>query len=116
MFYWLPATFNELARLERVYLDNDEDIGADGKSQFWSCVIMDECHERSIDADILLAPIKETLYQRPNLRFIIMSATVHTIYTSILVGDCMVPIPQPIQASERLRLKRMLSSLRTWLI
>lgn len=81
MFHWLPATFNELARLERVYHDNDEDIGADGKSQFSSCVIMDECHERSIDADILLAPMKETLCQRPNMRLVIMSATVHTTHT-----------------------------------
>ncbi|KAM0393051.1 hypothetical protein ACHAQC_006375 [Fusarium culmorum] len=54
---------------------------------------MDECHERSIDAGILLAPMKETLYQRPNMRLVIMSATVHTIYTSVLVGDCMLPIP-----------------------
>ncbi|WCJ18785.1 ATP-dependent RNA helicase DEAH11 chloroplastic [Euphorbia peplus] len=41
-----------------------------------SCIIVDEAHERSLDTDLLLALIKELLIMRPELRLVIMSATV----------------------------------------
>ncbi|PSS29226.1 ATP-dependent RNA helicase [Actinidia chinensis var. chinensis] len=41
-----------------------------------SCIIVDEAHERSLNTDLLLALLKELLFQRPDLRLIIMSATV----------------------------------------
>ncbi|EGU78141.1 hypothetical protein FOXB_11332 [Fusarium oxysporum f. sp. conglutinans Fo5176] len=34
----------------------------------YSCVIVDECHERTADADILLALLKKTLVNRPELK------------------------------------------------
>ncbi|KAF5566434.1 pre-mrna splicing factor rna helicase [Fusarium napiforme] len=43
----------------------------------YSCVIIDECHERTADADILLALMKKTLVDRPGLKLIIMSATMN---------------------------------------
>lgn len=48
--------------------------GANGQIQ--SCIIIDEAHERSVEADILLALLRHTLQKRPNLRLVIMSATV----------------------------------------
>ncbi|RAL50652.1 hypothetical protein DM860_015799 [Cuscuta australis] len=41
-----------------------------------SCIIVDEAHERSLNTDLLLALIKNLLFQRPRLKLIIMSATV----------------------------------------
>ncbi|KAK4417107.1 ATP-dependent RNA helicase DEAH11, chloroplastic [Sesamum alatum] len=40
-----------------------------------SCIIVDEAHERSLNTDLLLALIKNLLWQKPRLRLIIMSAT-----------------------------------------
>ncbi|XP_046356008.2 ATP-dependent RNA helicase DEAH12, chloroplastic-like [Haliotis rufescens] len=42
----------------------------------YSCVIVDEAHERSIYTDLLLGMLKMCLKQRPNLRAIITSATI----------------------------------------
>ncbi|KAM5522079.1 pre-mRNA splicing factor ATP-dependent RNA helicase PRP43, partial [Fusarium oxysporum f. sp. phaseoli] len=44
----------------------------------YSCVIVDECHERTADADILLALLKKTLVNRPELKLVIISATMNT--------------------------------------
>ncbi|ENH65862.1 Pre-mRNA-splicing factor ATP-dependent RNA helicase PRP43 [Fusarium oxysporum f. sp. cubense race 1] len=44
----------------------------------YSCVIVHECHERTADADILLALLKKTLVNRPELKLVIMSATMNT--------------------------------------
>lgn len=42
----------------------------------YSCIIVDEAHERSLQTDILLALIKRCLSERPDLRVIITSATI----------------------------------------
>ena len=42
----------------------------------YSCIIIDEAHERSLQTDILLALIKQCLPRRPDLRVIITSATI----------------------------------------
>ena len=43
----------------------------------YSCVIVDEAHERSIFTDLLLGMIKRTLNQRKDLRIVITSATIN---------------------------------------
>lgn len=43
----------------------------------YSCIIIDEAHERSIYTDILLGMIKKCLHQRPKLRVIVTSATIN---------------------------------------
>ena len=40
-------------------------------------VIVDEVHERSIDSDFLLVILKELLVRRPDLKLILMSATLN---------------------------------------
>lgn len=40
-----------------------------------SCIIIDEAHERSLNTDLLLALIKKKLFERLDLRLVIMSAT-----------------------------------------
>ena len=42
----------------------------------YSCVLVDEAHERSINTDMLLAFIKQCLPHRKDLKIIIMSATI----------------------------------------
>lgn len=40
-----------------------------------SCIIVDEAHERSLNTDLLLALVKKQLFDRSDLRLVIMSAT-----------------------------------------
>ncbi|EPY49737.1 ATP-dependent RNA helicase Ucp1 [Schizosaccharomyces cryophilus OY26] len=42
-----------------------------------SCIVVDEVHERSIDNDILLALLKLIIPRIPNLKIVLMSATVN---------------------------------------
>ena len=44
----------------------------------YECVIIDEAHERNIQIDILLKMLKEVLYERPDFKLIIMSATINS--------------------------------------
>lgn len=40
-------------------------------------IIVDEVHERNIDTDFLLSVLRDMLPQRPDLRVILMSATMN---------------------------------------
>ena len=48
----------------------------DPKLSKYSCIIIDEAHERSLYSDLLLGMIKKSLVQRPELRVVITSATI----------------------------------------
>ena len=48
---------------------NDHDLSR------YSCIILDEAHERTLDTDILMGLMKEIALRRPDLKVIIMSAT-----------------------------------------
>ncbi|EED23288.1 pre-mRNA splicing factor RNA helicase (Prp43), putative [Talaromyces stipitatus ATCC 10500] len=48
---------------------NDHDL------QRYSCLIIDEAHDRSLSTDLLMGLLKEVVQRRPDLKVIIMSAT-----------------------------------------
>ena len=43
----------------------------------WHRLILDECHERSVDADVLCLLCRRLLTRFPRLRIVLMSATAH---------------------------------------
>ncbi|XP_006454441.1 hypothetical protein AGABI2DRAFT_182424 [Agaricus bisporus var. bisporus H97] len=51
-------------------------------------IIIDEVHERTIESDFLLIVLKSLLVQRPDLRVILMSATVDAEKISAYFGHC----------------------------
>jgi len=51
-------------------------------------VILDEIHERDIMADIILVIIKEVLPVRPNLKIVLMSATLNANQFASYLGGC----------------------------
>ncbi|KAI0068404.1 P-loop containing nucleoside triphosphate hydrolase protein [Artomyces pyxidatus] len=53
-------------------------------------IIIDEVHERSIESDFLLIVLKSLMLQRPDLKIILMSATVDADKISQYFGNCPV--------------------------
>jgi ATP-dependent helicase HrpB len=56
----------------------------------FSTIIIDEFHERSIHADVGLALAREAWRARPDLRLVVMSATIDAAPVSSYLGDCPV--------------------------
>jgi len=51
-------------------------------------IIVDEVHERSIDSDFLLIVLKQLVQQRPDLKVVLMSATLDAEKISAFFGGC----------------------------
>ncbi|CAC5409855.1 DHX8 [Mytilus coruscus] len=56
----------------------------------FSCIIIDEAHERSIFTDLLLGMIKKCLPSRPDLRVVVTSATIDPDVFVRFFGECPV--------------------------
>ncbi|XP_052862238.1 dosage compensation regulator [Anopheles cruzii] len=55
-----------------------------------SHVIVDEIHERDVNSDFLLVVLRDMVHTYPDLRVILMSATIDTTLFSRYFGDCPV--------------------------
>jgi ATP-dependent RNA helicase DHX29 len=51
-------------------------------------IVVDEVHERSIDSDFLLIVLKQLVQQRPDLKVVLMSATLDADKISAFFGGC----------------------------
>ena len=60
---------------------------ADPTLSKYSCLVIDEAHERSIHTDILIAFIKRCLPNRPDLKVIVTSATINPTLFSTYFGS-----------------------------
>lgn len=66
---------------------------ADSNLSKYSCLVIDEAHERSIHTDILIAFIKRCLPKRHDLKVIITSATINpTLFSSYFGGPYECPV------------------------
>ncbi|MGA7159201.1 MAG: ATP-dependent helicase C-terminal domain-containing protein [Acidobacteriaceae bacterium] len=55
-----------------------------------STVVLDEFHERHLDTDLALALLRRLQQRRPDLRIVLMSATLDTTGVAHFLGDCPV--------------------------
>lgn len=61
----------------------------------YSCLIIDEAHERSIYTDLLLGMIKQCLRNRPDLKVIVTSATIDpSVFVAYFGGEDFCPVLQ----------------------
>lgn len=54
----------------------------------YSCIMLDEAHERTISTDVLFALLKKALKRRPDLRVIVTSATLDADKFSAYFNEC----------------------------
>ncbi len=60
----------------------------------YGCIILDEAHERTLQTDILMGLLKEILVNRPDLKLVVMSATLDSDkFKSYFEGAPLVHVP-----------------------
>nr|KAG5698410.1 hypothetical protein BaRGS_006605 [Batillaria attramentaria] len=68
-----------------------EGLFSDTNLEKFSCIVVDEAHERSLYTDLLLGMIKRCMKKRPELRVIITSATIDPeVFVKFFGGNCPV--------------------------
>lgn len=65
-------------------------LQADPRLDEVACVILDEFHERSLDVDVALALLRRLRQRRPDLKLLLMSATLDAPAVSAALGGCPV--------------------------
>ena len=94
--YHLGSTKSTSPKTRIVYMTDHTLLNeciADPLLMKYSCLVIDEAHERSLDTDILLSFIKRSLAQRPELRIIITSATINPdIFVKYFGGSAACPV------------------------
>lgn len=63
-------------------------LAANSSLEGVSHIIIDEVHERSMDIDFLLIILKKTIQRRPDLKVVLMSATLDAERFSAYFGNC----------------------------
>ncbi|CAH0034428.1 unnamed protein product, partial [Clonostachys rhizophaga] len=63
-------------------LSNDRDLSA------YACVIIDEAHERTLNADLLMALLKKVVSRRKDFKVVIMSATMDAALFQRYFNNC----------------------------
>ena len=63
-------------------------LQSDSELQSFSHIVLDEIHERDVLADILLVIIRQILPKRPDLKIILMSATLNAEKFSAYMNNC----------------------------
>ncbi len=67
-----------------------QEIKADLLLSKYSCIIVDEAHERSLNIDFIMGLLKKIIDERPDFKVIISSATINTSVFSEYFGHCPV--------------------------
>lgn len=90
---YVAARSKKSAKTEVLYMTDHTLLNeciADPYLHKYSCLVIDEAHERSIHTDILIAFIKRCLPYRQDLKVIITSATINPILFSVYFNHCPV--------------------------
>ncbi|MCL2705225.1 MAG: ATP-dependent RNA helicase [Spirochaetaceae bacterium] len=67
-----------------------QEIKTDIMLSRYSCIIVDEAHERSLNIDFIMGLLKKIIEARPDFKVIISSATINTSIFSEYFGECPV--------------------------